>query len=82
MNADDIATFLRTNPLFFDQHPELLEKIHVPHPYGGRATVLERDLPCRPCSAMGGPTCPLGHHRCLTDLEPDVVFDAIRRLPR
>ena len=52
------------------------------YPYGGRATVLERDLPCRPCSAMGGPACPLGHHRCLVDLTPDAVFDAIRRLPR
>lgn len=52
------------------------------YPYGGRATVLERDLPCRPCSAMGGPTCPLGHHRCLLDIGPDEVFDAIRRLPR
>ncbi len=51
-------------------------------PYGGRATVLERDLPCRPCSAMGGPVCPLGHHRCLVDITPDDVFDAIRRLPR
>ena len=40
MNADDIAIFLRTNPQFFDQHPELLEKIHVPHPYGGRAIPL------------------------------------------
>ena len=40
MNADDIAVFLRTNPQFFDQHPELLEKIHVPHPYGGRAIPL------------------------------------------
>ncbi|HEX9397473.1 MAG TPA: DUF484 family protein [Burkholderiales bacterium] len=40
MNADDIAMFLRTNPQFFNQHPELLEKIHVPHPYGGRAIPL------------------------------------------
>jgi len=40
MNADDIAIFLRTNPKFFDQHPELLEKIHVPHPHGGRAIPL------------------------------------------
>lgn len=40
MNADDIATFLRTHPQFFDQHPELLEKIQVPHPYGGRAIPL------------------------------------------
>ena len=40
MNADDIALFLRGNPKFFDQHPELLEKIHVPHPHGGRAIPL------------------------------------------
>ena len=40
MNADDIARFLRTHPQFFDQHPELLETITVPHPYGGRAIPL------------------------------------------
>lgn len=40
MTADEIARFLRTNPQFFDQHPELLESIHVPHPYGGRAIAL------------------------------------------
>jgi uncharacterized protein YigA (DUF484 family) len=40
MNADDIALFLRGNPKFFDQHPELLEKIRVPHPHGGRAIAL------------------------------------------
>src|SRR3954466_8283919 len=40
MSPDDVAVFLRTNPQFFDQHPELLESIHVPHPYGGRAIPL------------------------------------------
>lgn len=40
MNEDDVATYLRLNPQFFDQHPELLEKIQVPHPYGGRAIPL------------------------------------------
>src|SRR3982750_2536505 len=40
MNADDLARFLRPNPQFFDKHPELLESIHVPHPYGGRAIPL------------------------------------------
>ena len=40
MTPDDIAVFLRTNPQFFDKHPELLESIHVPHPYGGRAIPL------------------------------------------
>jgi uncharacterized protein YigA (DUF484 family) len=40
MKADDIARYLRTHPKFFDQHPELLEGIQVPHPYGGRAIPL------------------------------------------
>jgi|SRR6185295_13241093 len=40
MTTDEIARFLRTHPSFFDQHPELLESIHVPHPYGGRAIPL------------------------------------------
>jgi len=40
MNSDDIARFLRSHPQFFDQHPELLETINVPHPYGGRAIPL------------------------------------------
>src|SRR3954466_10882448 len=40
MNADDFARFLRATPQFFDQHPDLLETMHVPHPYGGRAIPL------------------------------------------
>ncbi len=40
MSPDDVAMFLRTHPQFFDQHPELLERIQVPHPYGGRAIPL------------------------------------------
>jgi len=45
MDTDDVAQFLRTHPQFFDQHPELLESIYVPHPHGGRAIALtERQL--------------------------------------
>jgi len=45
MNAEDIARFLKTHPQFFDQHPELLESIYVPHPHGGRAIALsERQI--------------------------------------
>ena len=51
-------------------------------PYQARATVLERDLSCRPCSKMGGPVCPLGHHRCLDTITPADVLEAIRKLPR
>jgi len=45
MTADEVAQFFRTHPQFFDQHPELLESIYVPHPYGGRAIPLsERQI--------------------------------------
>ena len=49
-------------------------------PYRGRAEVLERDLGCRPCSAMGTERCPLGHHRCLEEIFPDQVAAAVKRL--
>ena len=49
-------------------------------PYRARSIVLERDLECRPCSAMGSATCPLGHHRCLVDLAPADVVAAVERL--
>lgn len=45
MDANDVAQFLKTNPQFFDQHPQLLETIYVPHPHGGRAIPLtERQI--------------------------------------
>ncbi len=34
-------------------------------------------LDCRPCSRHGPPRCPLGHHRCMRDLAPEVVAAAI-----
>jgi heptosyltransferase-2 len=49
-------------------------------PYTTRATVLERDMDCRPCSAMGTARCPLGHHRCLAEILPDEVAAAVQRL--
>ncbi len=51
-------------------------------PYHAKASVLQLELPCRPCSAHGGPACPLRHHRCLQDLQPDLVIEALRKLPR
>lgn len=51
-------------------------------PYQARATVLERQLDCRPCSKHGGDACPLGHHRCLVDILPDEVAEALRKLPQ
>lgn len=51
-------------------------------PYHAKATVVQRELYCRPCSAHGGPKCPEVHHRCLQDVAPDDVLEALRKLPR
>jgi heptosyltransferase-2 len=47
-------------------------------PVGPRDVTLGvAGLVCRPCSRHGPPRCPLGHHRCMRDLGPDVVAAAI-----
>lgn len=46
-------------------------------PYNAPAVVMQRNLPCRPCSKMGGARCPLSHHRCLRDIAPEEVRSAI-----
>lgn len=48
-------------------------------PYGVPAQVLERPLACRPCSPSGSDHCPLGHHRCMIEIEPDAVAAAVER---
>ena len=51
-------------------------------PYRAKSAVVQLDLPCRPCSAHGSRACPLKHHRCLQDLQPDLVLEGLRKLPR
>jgi len=36
-------------------------------------------LACRPCGRHGGRRCPLEHHRCMRDLRPEPVVDAMLR---
>jgi lipopolysaccharide heptosyltransferase II len=48
-------------------------------PYTDRARVLELSLGCRPCTSKGGSRCPLGHHRCLRDMSPERVYEALCR---
>lgn len=43
-------------------------------PRGEGATVMELPLPCRPCGLHGPQTCPLGHHNCMRNLTPEVVW--------
>ena len=47
-------------------------------PRGPRDRVVElAGLACRPCSAHGPPSCPLGHHRCMKALTVEDVLRAI-----
>lgn len=48
-------------------------------PLAPRARVVGRDdLPCRPCDRHGPERCPLGHHRCMRDVEPAPVAERVR----
>jgi heptosyltransferase-2 len=50
-------------------------------PLAPRASVVGHDaLPCRPCDRHGPERCPLGHHRCMRELEPAMVAERARAL--
>src|SRR2546427_8391841 len=40
-------------------------------------TLFRSGLACRPCSAHGPPSCPLGHHLCMKSLSVQDVLQAI-----
>jgi heptosyltransferase-2 len=44
----------------------------------GAHSVLQVELPCRPCHVHGAKRCWLGHRRCLRDITPDLVFGGVK----
>lgn len=48
-------------------------------PYHAHAAVIEREFPCRPCTATGEDECPLKHHICLRAIRANDVFDVLSR---
>ena len=45
MKAEEVAQYLQDNPLFFEDHVEMLAQITLPHPHGGRTISLsERQM--------------------------------------
>ncbi|MDR2503681.1 MAG: glycosyltransferase family 9 protein [Deltaproteobacteria bacterium] len=49
-------------------------------PRGESSVVMEvRGIACRPCGLHGPVTCPQGHHRCMRDLLPDMVWPEVQR---
>jgi lipopolysaccharide heptosyltransferase II len=50
------------------------------YPYSPAAVVLQKDLPCRPCSNHGGRRCPLGTADCIRLIRPEHVLHAVEKL--
>lgn len=46
------------------------------HSFGARSLPVSLRLDCAPCSTHGSARCPLGHHRCLRDLDEGRVLAA------
>jgi lipopolysaccharide heptosyltransferase II len=41
-----------------------------------------RGLDCRPCDRHGPQKCPLGHWRCMRDLEAEMVEEMVAQVER
>lgn len=51
-------------------------------PRGAADVVVEQlNLSCRPCSSHGPQVCPLGHHRCMTEISAERVLHAVHPVP-
>lgn len=50
------------------------------YPYSSKAVLVEKDLPCRPCSSHGGRRCPLGTEDCIRLVTAEDVLRAVERL--
>lgn len=46
----------------------------------GRGIVLEKKLSCRPCSLHGSNKCKKNNHKCMKDIKPEEVFNAVKTL--
>ena len=52
-------------------------------PSWGEYKIIEHpDLNCRPCSYHGSNRCPKGHFRCMKEIDPSRVFDAVKQIIR
>ena len=45
MKSEDVALYLQSNPQFFEEHAELISRMVIPHPHGGRTiSITERQM--------------------------------------
>lgn len=45
MRSEEVAKYLLENPQFFEEHAELISRVVIPHPHGGRTiSITERQM--------------------------------------
>ncbi len=49
-------------------------------PLSAGSVIVQIELPCRPCSIHGGNSCPIGTHKCMTGIPPEMVFAELSNL--
>lgn len=49
-------------------------------PHGEGHAVIEKPLPCRPCSMHGGQKCPLGTHACMQEIQVEEVLARVFKM--
>ena len=42
MNPEDVARYLADHPAFFEQHPQVLTQMQLPHSQGSAVSLMER----------------------------------------
>ncbi|PKM92891.1 MAG: lipopolysaccharide heptosyltransferase II [Elusimicrobia bacterium HGW-Elusimicrobia-4] len=49
-------------------------------PYSKNAAVIEKNVPCRPCSPHGPNKCPKKHFKCMNEITVEDAFNAIKKV--
>lgn len=49
-------------------------------PYQAKSRIVEKELDCRPCSFHGTATCPKKHFKCMLEIHPEEVIEAVHSL--
>ena len=45
MKSEEVALYLKDNPQFFEEHADLMSRLVIPHPHGGRTiSITERQM--------------------------------------
>jgi len=64
--------------IFGSTHPMLGYTPHRPILEPANAVIIQNnDLDCRPCTKQGKTSCPKGHFRCMTEINPQEVINAL-----